>query len=54
MTSPKDEIKRYTLRVEKSLLDRIEKSADRSRRSIAKEIAFGMEFYLNSKKEETA
>ena len=48
MTSKKyEDIKTYTLRLQADLYEQIKKSADKNKRSIAKEIEFALEKYVN-------
>ena len=49
MTSEKyEERKAFTLRLEADLYDKVKKSADKNKRSIAKEIEFALEKYVNN------
>jgi hypothetical protein len=49
MTSTKyEDIKTYTLRLKSDLYEQIKQSADKNKRSIAKEIEFALEKYVNS------
>lgn len=48
MTAEKyEDRKRFTLRVTSELFEKIKKSADKNKRSIAKEIEFALEKYVN-------
>lgn len=47
-TKKYDDIKTFTLRLEYELYERIRQSATKNKRSIAKEIEFALEKYVNN------
>lgn len=47
MTPKNEDIKTFTLRLNQILFDKIKKSAEKNKRSIAKEMEFALEKYVN-------